>query len=173
MRGGGAGYGAGSFFLMDFNLLWHLKLSSRLLIDHDLHFVQCYICGNTPTFCVHVIVSNLLWFIRVIIANVAWEWELNTTGMCGSIPLECGAPECAANFFSVVKCALKMAAVVTHFGSIKRLDKFWWDIRWRCCFCSLVRWLLAIVIIFNCSNVNAYPAGSGTLIRGPWSIRPG
>ena len=30
MRGGRAGYGAGSSFLMDFNLLSHLKLSSRL-----------------------------------------------------------------------------------------------------------------------------------------------
>ena len=40
-------------------------------LDRDLHFVQCCIIfiiilwGNTPTFCVHVIVSNLLWFILV------------------------------------------------------------------------------------------------------------
>ena len=32
MRGGWVGYGAGSSFLMDFNLLSHLKLSSRLSI---------------------------------------------------------------------------------------------------------------------------------------------
>ena len=30
VRGGRAGYGAGSSFLTDFNLLSHLKLSSRL-----------------------------------------------------------------------------------------------------------------------------------------------
>ena len=29
-------------------------------LDRDLLFVQCYIWGNTPTFCAHVIVSNLL-----------------------------------------------------------------------------------------------------------------
>ena len=28
--------------------------------------------------------------MQVIIASVAREWELNTTGMCGSIPLEWG-----------------------------------------------------------------------------------
>ena len=29
-------------------------------LDRDLYFVQCYIWGHTPTFCAHVIVSNLL-----------------------------------------------------------------------------------------------------------------
>ena len=49
MRGGWAGYGNGSSCLMNFNLLSYLKLSSRLLIVYDLHFVQYYIWGNTPT----------------------------------------------------------------------------------------------------------------------------
>ena len=44
--------------------------------------------------------------IRVIIARLAWEWKLNTTGMCGSTQLECGALECAANFFQCNTCTI-------------------------------------------------------------------
>ena len=38
--GGRVGYAAGSCFLMDINLLSHLKLFKTL--DRDLHFVQHY-----------------------------------------------------------------------------------------------------------------------------------
>ena len=47
VRGGWAGSGAGSSFLIDFNLLLHLKLFKALDSDLLLHF------------CAHVVVSNL------------------------------------------------------------------------------------------------------------------
>ena len=31
--------------------------------------------------------------LNIASMSVAREWEFNTTGMCGSTPLECGAPE--------------------------------------------------------------------------------
>ena len=48
------------FFSHGFQLAFTFKTVVKAL-DRDLHFVQCYIWGNTPTFCAHVIVSNLLW----------------------------------------------------------------------------------------------------------------
>ena len=55
-----------------------------------------------------IIIIIIIIIHLIIIASIALEWELNsdTTGMCGSTPLECGAPECAANFFSVASCVL-------------------------------------------------------------------
>ena len=60
MRGERAGYGVGSSFLMDFNLIAFTFKTVFKALDCDLHFVQCCIPGNTPTFCAHVIMSNLL-----------------------------------------------------------------------------------------------------------------
>ena len=74
MRGGWAGYGTGSSFLMDFNMFSTIsKVLDRDLdfgVGHDhMHIksghvavtiCKTYICGNTPTFYVYVIVSNLL-----------------------------------------------------------------------------------------------------------------
>ena len=40
--GGRVGYGTGSCFLMNFKTVFQA-------LGHDLHFVQCYIWGNTPT----------------------------------------------------------------------------------------------------------------------------
>ena len=48
--------------LLGFQLGFTFKIVVKAL-DRDLHFVQCYIWGNTPTFCAHVIVSNLLWHL--------------------------------------------------------------------------------------------------------------
>ena len=58
--GGWAGFGTGSSFLMDFNLLSHFKLSSRLQIVTYILYSIVYGATCTPTFCAHVIVSNLL-----------------------------------------------------------------------------------------------------------------
>ena len=52
------------FFSHGFQLGFTFKTIVKAL-DRDLHFVQCYIWGNTPTFCVLVIVSNLLWIMTL------------------------------------------------------------------------------------------------------------
>ena len=48
------------FFSHGFQYIFTFSTVFKTL-DRDLHFVQCYIWDDTPTFCVHVIVSNLLW----------------------------------------------------------------------------------------------------------------
>ena len=50
------------FFFHGFQLAFTFKTVFKAL-DRDLHlyFVQCYIWGNTSTFCAYVIVSNHLW----------------------------------------------------------------------------------------------------------------
>ena len=61
LKGGWVGYGAGSSFLVDFNIISHINLSPSLqIVTYILYSVLLW--GNTPTFYAHVIVSNLLWF---------------------------------------------------------------------------------------------------------------
>ena len=60
MRGGQAGYDAGSSFLMDFNLLSHLKLSSRLkIVTYNLYSIVYRRLGFN---CEYLLIANCEFF---------------------------------------------------------------------------------------------------------------